>query len=196
MQFDFATVLRLCGETLRDPAAIAAQIKAQRVPHEAGWLVLGAATLLLVSEIHLVAFLFGATGLSIVPGAGPLTDVIVVGAASVVMIFVYYYMGRAMGGTGSFGTALNMLAWFQVISLFFATIQIIGMILLPGLAGIVSLVCLGLQLWVLVSFLNVLHGFDSMLRASGLLIFSIFGLAFGLTFIVLLIGGAGVTGGS
>jgi len=62
------------------------------------------------------------------------------------------------------------------------------------MAGLVALIAMGLQIWCLMHFLNELHGFENLFKALGLFAFSVFGLAVGLSFILLLVGGAAMVG--
>jgi hypothetical protein len=195
MQFDLASTLRLFGDSLRDPADVARRIKALRVPHEAGWIVLGFGTIAVVILLHLERMMPGGAAQVAGLGGTAIMDVIILGALSVMMVFVFYLIGRSMGGTGSFGSTLAMMAWFQIIVLILVVIQVTAAIVLPTVAGFIAIGSFVVQIYCLIHFVNVLHGFDSLPKSAGLLVASIIGLGFGLALIVLLIGGAAIAGG-
>ncbi len=196
MTADFGTFLRLFGETLKDPAAMARRIKALRWPHEVSWMALASITALSVIAIHLEGMLPGQPELAII-GGRPFVDAVLLGALTVILIFVLYWAGRAIGGTGTFGATLLVMTWFQAVVLVMIAIQLIATLIMPGLSGFVALIAVVLQIYCLMHFLNELHDFDSLWKAAGLFILSVFGFAFGITLIVLLIGGASaVTGGA
>ncbi len=196
MTADFGTFLRLFGETLKDPAAVAQQIKQLRWPHQISWMALASITALTVIAVHLEGMLPGSQELSIL-GGRPFLDAVLLGALTVILIFVLYWAGRAMGGTGTFGATLLLMTWFQAVVLVLICIQLIAALLVPGLAGFVALIAVVLQIYCLMHFLNELHDFDSLWKAAGLFILSIFGFAFGITLIVVVIGGvSAVTGGA
>ncbi|MEL6572692.1 MAG: Yip1 family protein [Pseudomonadota bacterium] len=196
MTADFGTFLRLFGETLKDPAAMARRIKALRWPHVVSWMALASITALSVIAIHLEGMLPGQPELAII-GGRPFVDAVLLGALTVILIFVLYWAGRAIGGTGTFGSTLLVMTWFQAVVLVMIAIQLIATLIMPGLSGFVALIAVVLQIYCLMHFLNELHDFDSLWKAAGLFILSVFGFAFGITLIVLLIGGASaVTGGA
>ena len=191
---DFGAFLRLFGETMRDPAATGRQISMLRWPHQIGWMGLGAITALTVIAVHLVVMTSGTTEATAALGSRPFADTVLLGALNVLFIFVLYYAGRAMGGAGSFGGTLLVMTWFQAVVLTLVVIQLIAALIAAPMAGLVALIAMGLQIWCLMHFLNELHGFENLFKALGLFAFSVFGLAVGLSFILLLVGGAAMVG--
>lgn len=194
MTLDFGTFLRLFGETLRDPAAMARQIKNLHLPHQVGWMALCAITALTIVAVYLESMLPGMGDIGLGIGGRPFIDAIFLGAMTVILIFVLYYAGRAMGGSGTFGATLLMMTWFQAVVFVLIAIQLISSLIAPGVSAVVALIALALQMYCLIHFLNVLHGFDSLPKAAGLFFVSVFGLVLGLALILTLIGGASLVG--
>lgn len=194
MTFDLGTFLRYFGETLRDPAGVAKQITSLRLPHEVGWMGLTAVTALTVVVVYLESFLPGLGNIGFGIGGRPLIDAVFLGAMTVILIFVLFYAGRALGGTGTFGATLLIMTWFQAVVFVLITIQLIATLVAPGMSAFVALIALALQMYCLIHFLNVLHGFDSLPKAAGLFFASVFGLVLGLAFILTLVGGASLVG--
>lgn len=195
MTSDLSRILRLFGETLQNPADVANRIKSIRAPHEAGWMVLAFGTIAVVILLHLERLIPGSAAQTSGLGGTPFIDVVILGALSAMLVFVFYWIGRSMGGKGTFGATLAIMAWFQILVLFLVVIQVIAEILVPPLAGIVAIVSFVVQVFCLVHFVNVLHEFDSLPKSAVLLVASIIGLGFGLALIVLIIGGVAVAGG-
>ena len=195
MQVDFSQFLRGFGETLRDPAGAARLIVQQRMPHEVGWMGLAAVISLTVVALHVSNMVLGTTPQQMGLGLRPFFDFIFLGAMTVVLVFVLYFAGRAMGGKGTFGGTLLLMTWFQAVVLVLVVIQLIATFIAPAFGGIVALVAIGLQLYCLVHFLNELHGFNSLSKAAALFFIALIGIAFGLALIVTLIGGVAVVGG-
>lgn len=193
---DLGLFLRAVGDTLRDPATMARQISQMRLPHNVGWMGLFAVMALTVIAIDLNRMMVGAPGPDPVGlGSRPFLDLIFLGSLTVMLIFVLYFAGRAMGGTGTFGGTLLLMTWFQAVVLVLVAVQMIATFIAPTIGGIVALVAVGLQLYCLVHFLNELHGFNSLPKAAGLFFVALVGIAFGLALIVTMIGGAAAVGG-
>ncbi len=196
MSPDFGTFLRLFGETLRDPEAMARQIVKLRLPHEFGWMALASVTALTVIVVYLEGLLPGRSNVGVTIGGRPFFDMIFLGSMTVVFIFTLYYAGRAMGGAGTFGGTLLIMTWFQAVVLVLITIQLIVAFLVPTFGGIAALIAVVVQLYCLIHFLNVLHEFDSLAKSAGLFFLSLIGFALGLALILTAIGGAAVVGGA
>lgn len=195
MRFDLASYLNLVGQTFRDPAGVAGEIVKLRLPHAIGWMALGLVTVVTVIIISLERLIPGRPEMLTDLGGNPFLDVLFLGAMTVVFIFVLYYAGLAMGGKGTFGGTLLIMTWFQAIVLVLVAVQMLAVLLVPNVATLISLVGFGLQLWCLMHFLNVLHDFNSLGKAFGLFALSIIGFVFGLSFILLMVGGAALVGG-
>lgn len=195
MRFDLASYLNLVGQTFRDPAGVAGEIVKLRLPHAIGWMALGLVTVVTVIIISLERLIPGRPEMLTDLGGNPFLDVLFLGAMTVVFIFVLYYAGLAMGGKGTFGGTLLIMTWFQAIVLVLVAVQMLAVLLVPSVATLISLVGFGLQLWCLMHFLNVLHDFNSLGKAFGLFALSIIGFVFGLSFILLMVGGAALVGG-
>lgn len=195
MHFDVATLTGLIGQTFRQPAVVASEIVKLRLPHAVGWMALGVVTIATVIIISIERLIPGRPEMISDLGGNPFFDALFLGAMTVVFIFVLYYAGLAMGGKGTFGATLLIMTWFQTIVLVLVIVQMLAVLLVPSIATLVSLAGFGLQLWCLMHFLNVLHDFNSLGKAFGLFALSIIGFVFGLSFILLMVGGAALVGG-
>jgi hypothetical protein len=91
------------------------------------------------------------------------------------MIHAVTTIGRFFGGTGSFEESALLVIWLQFIFICVQVIQIAAILLLPPLAGMITILAVGLFFWLLVNFIAVLHGFTSL----------------GLVFVVTLLGPSG-----
>ena len=194
MRFDFSDLMKFVGQTFRDPAGVAGQIVQLRLPQLVGWLGLAIVTILSVMAISIERLIPGRPEMLSNVGGNPFIDTVFLGGMTAIFICVLFYGGRVMGGSGSFGSTLLIMTWFQTIVLVLVVVQLIAVVVTPSVAAIISLVGFGLQLWCLIHFLNVLHGFDSLGKAFGLFALSIVGFVFGLAFILLMVGGAAIIG--
>lgn len=189
MKDDIGVILRLFGETLNDPAGFSARATAMRFPHNIGWSVLAIATILSALLVYANGSLFGWPEPLFIVRDNPIGYVAISFGMAVMLTFVLYYAGRAMGGVASFGPLLLLMAWFHVVVLILLAAQLVVTVIMPPLAGFTSLIALTLEVYILVQFLKQTNGFDGALRAVGLLVVSFVGLVLGLAVMVMLIGG-------
>jgi len=190
MPNDIQRLFELIGRSFTDPTSAAAQVYAKRYDRGTLW-----SALLLVSivSVLLIALSNAITGTppeleEAVVQISPFTFALILGSSLVILVFAVYFVGQMLGGKGHFPESLACVIWFQVLSMALQVVQIVCLLILPPIAGLVSLVGFGLLLYALVHFINVLHGFDNIMKSIGTFVLSLFGIAFGLSIILALIG--------
>ncbi len=176
--------------TLTDPRAGARAVAGINVSREVLWAALTAIVALSVIGARIMSYMTPvsqeqALGLQFV--ASPIMFALVMWGLLVLTVFSMHYIGRAFGGQGHFDTSLKMVIWLQTILLLAQAVQI--------LFGAVSLVAAGLlglafsfySIWLFVNFVTVAHQFTN--RGTVLLgvVFSLFGVVFGLSLLFALI---------
>jgi hypothetical protein len=118
----------------------------------------------------------------------PVTLGLVQAAFLFVIAHAITLIGRWFGGTGSFEGALSLLIWMQFIFLCVQVLQLFAIMILPPIAGLITILALGLFFWLLVNFIATLHGFTSLGMIFVMTILSAFGIIFGLSLILTLLG--------
>lgn len=123
----------------------------------------------------------------------PLVNAAFIAVTSIVLVHLILHLGRGMGGAGTLSQAVALIAWLQVAMLVLQAGQIVTLILPPVLTLMAVVAALVVFFRAMGHFVNVLHGFDSLPRAAGVIFVSFLGLGIGL-FIVLALLGVGTTG--
>lgn len=159
---DIRFLLRLARDTVSDPQGGAAEVLRLAPARPAlhlcfalvvvGSLILGEIVALLVP----------------LPEAGPLSgqSALALGLLQAVFLYMAAYaiahVGRMFGGSGTFDGALALITWLQFIFLLVQLVQLVVLFLMPPIAGIVTILAIGLFFWLLVNFITELHGFISL----------------------------------
>lgn len=100
----------------------------------------------------------------------------------VLSVFVFFWIGRLLGGTGELTDVLAVVTWLQVMSFTLMTgITLLG-IALPILSPIAMLIFICWWLFSLVTYVDVAHGFANMMKATGVIVISVIGVLVGMTF--------------
>ncbi|MFD1912185.1 YIP1 family protein [Halodurantibacterium flavum] len=185
MELSLSGVIGLLRATLADPQTTARQLIAMPLPMAARWQALILVVVLSVLLLQLALFIAGGVAAA---GEGMVQSALLQGGVLVVTVFAIHRIGRAFGGTGDLGGALILMAWLQFVTLCFQAVQIVTLLLVPPMASIVAIVSVAVFLWLLVTFVQVLHGFRSRLMVMFGLVGSFFALAFALSFILVLLG--------
>jgi hypothetical protein len=157
------TIQDLLRATLSNPRAAAARLNALDLPVQTGW-----TAMLLVSVAS--AFL-GFIGFMASPAQGdpgvaamfgsPLRTALIQFSVLALTGFLAYWVGRRFGGTGTLAQALVLVAWVQVPPIALQIVQLVVMVLAPGLAPLIGIVGFALYAVLLTLFVAELHGFRS-----------------------------------
>ncbi len=179
----------LFGLTIRNPAEAARLLVGLRVERGIGWMILGLAVILNTLAYFLSTTLFPVPAeFTMALFTSPALVTFVLGGVVVIFVFAFYWVGRAMGGTGSFDDILLMMGWLQYMRLAVQLVSLVLMLFLPGLAQIFVMATGLYGAWVVINFLMVAHRFDTIGKAVMMLIFTLMGLTVGLSIFLSLIG--------
>lgn len=178
----------MAWRTVKNPREGAAEVLSLGFPREAIW---SALALVVVISIML-AFLGdlitpdmpGTRGMLLSPAAMGFIQLLLM----LVMIFAVFWIGRAMGGTGSLEETALLVIWLQFIMICLQVAQTAALLVIPPLAGMIGVFGLVLFLWLLTNFIAVLHGFSSLIQVFIMILVAAFGIAFGLSIILTIIG--------
>jgi hypothetical protein len=170
--------------TLSDPEQGGRALLALNPPMDVRWTAMGAAILSGVVVAYLLPVLAGQAGSVISPfGAAG-----VQAAANLVAVVLMTTVGRAFGGQGQFPDAVLLVAWLQALMVGVQAVQLVALLILPPLAGIITILAISLFFWLLTGFVQAMHGFQSRLMVLFGVLGSMFAAAFVVSFILILFG--------
>lgn len=118
----------------------------------------------------------------------PLFAFVFLAGALVVTVHVLYWLGNAIGGTGSLNDMISVLVWLQAMRVMAQIVLLVLIFAVPPLAGLFGLAIAILSLWILVHFVNEAAGLGSLFRTVGILLSAMVGLILGLSFILTITG--------
>jgi len=190
MKFEWGYLFGMALQTVPEPRKVARDLLAwQNAPHALLWQVLA---LLLVGSTWLKVL--GSMLFPVDPAmAGPLlSDPIMMGIAeassSILTVFILYWMGRAFGGTGSFGGAIIVVSWMQFVLLIVELGVLFFSVFAPGFAVLLWVMGLIMTFWILSHFTAELHGFGSAGMVFVGILMTLMGLVVLMTIVLSLIG--------
>jgi hypothetical protein len=183
----------LVRQTLVAPRDAAARLLSLGLPAREGWLALAVMAVLNTLVYSLSLRLSPPTDpamMGMMAGAfnAPLIFAIFLFGALALTALVFTHAGRALGGVGTVGGMLVLLAWMQALRLMVQLGLLVLALIAPPLAGIVVIVAGLWGLYILMAFMAELHGFDSLWRAAGVIIIALVALVFGLRLLLRLLG--------
>ena len=175
--------------SVKDPAGAANTLLANPVPRQALWIVLA-----LIAVLN--ALLFSLSNI-LVPGPVPFPGLFeipliyctVVAGALLLMISAFFWVGRAMGGSGSFDDIMQTILWLQALRLVVQAAALVLVLTLPLLSALLVFAASLYGIYMLLHFLNQAHRLESMGRSAGVLIASMLAIVLGLTLLISLFGG-------
>jgi hypothetical protein len=182
----FAMALR----TIRNPREGATEVLSLGIPREALWPGLALVVVLSILLAQVTSLVMtGSAGMEEMP-VGPAATGFIQLLLLVVMVFAIFWIGRSMGGTGSFEETILLVAWLQFIMVCIQVVQTALMLVVPPFASLLGIAGLVLFMWLLTNFVAVIHGFRSLGQVFVMILVSLFVLAFVLSILLTL---AGVT---
>ncbi len=191
---DPATLWRLILSTATQPADAARRLLALELRRDVLWMALVLVAVLNSLVTVLIYKLVPMPAPEMIARMSPLgltalTAVLIAGLAVAVQM-----TGNVMGGVGTLSGALTAIVWLQFFWLVLEFAQLPFVLLGGGL--VVSVLAMGLAIWALVQFVNVLHEFGSIAKSMVLLVLSFFGIGLVVTFMLTLTGVAVPGGGA
>lgn len=186
-----ANLLRMARDTVANPREGAETILAIGLPRQALWLAFALVVVLSMMLGDILYLLAGLPedGALTGPLAGsPVMAGLLQGAFLFLMAHAVTHVGRAFGGMGRFEEAFTLIVWLQFIFICVQVVQLAAVLIVPPMAGLITLLAVGLFFWLLVNFIATLHGFTSLGMVFVMTILSGFTLLFLLSLILTLLG--------
>lgn len=188
MRFSKDEIGQLALKTFTEPRAAAVEVMGFDVPRQALWPALAA--------VVLVSTIIGGLLNLISPAEGPLSGMVnspFISAAVtyvflVASIFGLHWAGRSVGGVGQLDDMVLVMTWFQVVTLAAQLLLLFVGLALPALGAMLFLGFMLISIWVAVSFIDAVHGFDNLAKSLGVLVFALIAIAFGLALLLSLFG--------
>lgn len=188
---NMGNLLRMARDTVSNPREGAETVLALGLPKQALWLAFALVvvlSMLLGDLLYLLADLPRDGAMTGPLGASPLVMGLLQGAFLFLMAHAVTLVGRMFGGTGRFDEALALIVWLQFIFLCVQILQLAAVLVIPPMAGLITMLAVGLFFWLLVNFIATLHGFTSLGMVFMMTILSGFTILFVLSLILTLLG--------
>lgn len=155
----------LLQRTFRDPQAAARMLIDAGIGAEARWTAVALVSVLALIGLNLALWIGSATGPTVFSAMAELWPGLAVQVLSILLLAgVMVLAGRIQGGRGRFADALLLVTWIEFIMVLSQAVQIVVMLVLPGLSLMVSLASLVLFVWLMTHFTAALHRLPSLGR--------------------------------
>ncbi len=180
------TLGQFIGASFRDPAGTAAVLKSWHLAR--GTLVSMVALIVVLSVLVLITGLYLAAADEAMIVATPFALCLVLGASLIMLMLAIQVTGRMFGGTGTLDQAVLLVVWWQAMALVVQVAQTVIMLIVPPVAGLIAIAGLVWLVFALLHFVNVLHGFNSLLKALATVVIGMVAISFGLALVLTLVG--------
>jgi hypothetical protein len=114
---------------------------------------------------------------------------------AVLMAGAVHIIGTTLGGRGTFGGALVVVAWLQLLLVVVQIAQTVFVLVLPPLGFLASMLAIAVFFWLLTHFVAELHGFNNTIAVFFGIIAAMVGLSLMVAIALALLFGAALTGG-
>lgn len=171
--------------TLFQPVAMARVVMTRS--YDRGTLWMGV-TLVSILSVLLVVAVDLVSPVELPMGFTPPLYGLVMACVLIVLSMAVYLTGQMLGGKSTFPHMFALVIWLEMTAICVRTVQAVVGFISPSAASLVSVaggVCLFIAL---LTFVNESHRFDSLPRAFATIVISVFGMAFGASFFLAVIG--------
>ena len=182
--------LRLALQTIRRPREVCAYLTGLRLPRDVLWLVLATVTVVsvLVGQVTALLLVPGADTIDGLFLANPLMMAAIQAVVMIITVFAILWIGGAMGGKAGLNDILVVLAWLQAVMILVQLVQTVALLVAPILAEIVTLIGLGLFLWLFTTSIAAIHKFENLALVFVMIVVSTLGISFALTLVLAILG--------
>ncbi|MDO6589597.1 hypothetical protein DS901_07400 [Loktanella sp. D2R18] len=179
--------LRAVGATLNAPADIADRVLSKRLARP---ILVQAVIVVAIINLMLLAIvsLLSPPPIEDTVYVTPFTLTILIAGSMFIMASAIARVGSIFGGAGDFDGALAAVIWLQAVGLTIDIAQIFLMLMSPTLAFMLGIGALVALFWCTVNFINVLHGFASLGKATITLVIAMIGTIFAVVVMMALLG--------
>lgn len=162
MRLEWGYLFGMALQTVPEPRKVAREIQALPYDRMVLWQVLA---LLLVAAAFLgvvASILFPVDPEAFGPlFANPVMTGVAQASIAVLTVFGVYWVGRMMGGTGSFEQALLTVIWLHFVLLIIEVGVLVLGLFAPGIAMLLWVAGLVMTFWLLSHFIAEMHGFNN-----------------------------------
>jgi hypothetical protein len=126
---------------------------------------------------------------------GPILFATLLFGALALTVIALYYVGQGLGGAAALSDILVLMTWLQVLRLL---VQGAILVLALGVPALAALIVIAAAIWgvyILISFVDAAHRFDSRFKAAGVIVLSVVAMAIGLSTLLSLVGMIAMSGG-
>ena len=200
----FDALKPLLGLALKNPRAEAQHVIAMNLPNQVLWiaLTLTAVVTSLFASARLLAFPLSQAQIEILSQTPqgqqtiamyaifaemPMFFTMIVWGLSVTVVFMLYWVGKALQGQGSLSDVLGIFTLLQVVSFFISLCLFVVSLVIPPLAGLGSIMFFGWTLWAIVNLLDVAHKYENPFKSLGVLVAAVVGTFVGMSIIMTVI---------
>ncbi len=167
MNNDISFVFQLILESFTQPRKVAEYLISRKLSRNSNWLILGLVAVLSALVLSAVSAVTPAPPDVQTLSLSPWIAAVFVGVVMLTLVFALFYVGQWMGGTGSLDDTILIISWHQGITVAFQIAQLALVLLSPSLGAIANLIGIIFLFYVLLQFIDVLHGFGSLAKAFG-----------------------------
>lgn len=190
---DRPSLLKLLELSARRPREAMHTVMDMQLPAPVAWQIFALVLVIELIFAHLLGLMLGPSevpdnALGPALALNPMLLGAIQGCLLVIMVFALHWVGRAFGGTGRMEDAILLMALLQFTLIVLQGIEMLLIVILPGLAAGILLFNVFAFFYLLTSFTTALHGFTRPPLVFLGILLTMIGAIFGLSILLAIIG--------
>ena len=181
-------VSQLVLQSFTEPRKVAEYLISLDIDRRSLWLLLGLVSILSALVLSAVAAVTPAPEGVQTVSLSPWMAAVFVGFVMLAMVFALHYIGRWLGGTGSLDSTILLISWHQGITVAFQLLQLVLVLISPLLGSFANFAGIVFLFYILLQFIDVLHGYKSLWKSFGAFALSIVAMVIALSLLLPILG--------
>ena len=167
------TLLNMVVLTVSNPVEAARRLLAMRLLGDVLWLAFFLAVILNALVQSASGLVLPLVNSDVQQLAEPMSRTLFVSVSAILIsVITFLFVGRMLGGTGSFYEVLTLVIWLQILQIAGQAIVLVAAIFTPFLFLPTSLAILALSLYITLYFLKEAHKFASLWKSFWVMLIS------------------------
>ncbi|MCH2164104.1 MAG: YIP1 family protein [Marinovum sp.] len=173
------SILEMAWRSVTEPKRVAADLIEADLPESVLWPGLILVVLIATIISGVINLLSPATGPLAEFVFSPFVSAFLSFAGLAIVIFALHWTGQMFRGVGRLNDMILIITWAQFVLFIGQMALVVTVLILPVLGVLGFFAYFAAAIWMMVAFVDAVHGFDNLAKALGVILVALVGVAFG-----------------
>ena len=159
-------IKRLFQDSFSKPREAAQEVIAINLSYDAIFSLFLAMVCASTALMFTIDFILPQSGEAVEILGAPWKICVVIFVVTTAVAFGIAWIGEKLQGLGDFKSIMALMAWMQVLQFALQIISYVFLFIMPPVSAFFQVALIGWSFWIFITFIDVAHGFDNMIKAT------------------------------